>query len=300
MPTHPTPPSADSNSPGINAFCPNCAYDLRATPGQRCPECGQDLTGLRTPKPIPWENRRHIGRVRAYFQTAWMVRVHHRQFCENIARPVSYRDAQAFRWTTIAAAYLLVLLGTIFNYVFFPPPEGLAYEPLNSSPQAFLIPHVPLWQIQVYAEIWPVVILHVGLILFLVAATGIPSYLFHPKRAPMQQQNAAVALSYYTCSPLIYCVLAALPLVAALYYLAMDVAVSFSFALPGALMGLVIAVLWWINLVHLAERGLPQIRGRNLVVALCIPVLWLFVAVITLICVPVVIFAIIIVIASLA
>ncbi|MFQ5491884.1 MAG: hypothetical protein ACE5GE_14290, partial [Phycisphaerae bacterium] len=272
------------SNPGISAFCPKCAYDLRATATDRCPECGQDLTGLRNPTPIPWENRRQIGRLRAYFQTAWMVRAHPGRFCENVARPVSYPDAQAFRWTTIAVAYLLVLLGTILVYVFFPPPAD---------------PAMPVWHEQAYAEVWPVILLHVGLLLFLIAATGVPSYLFHPKRAPMQQQNAAVALSYYTCSPLVYCVFAVLPLVTGLYYLAMDVAVSVSFAWPGALVGLVIALLWWVSLVRLAGRGLPQIRGRKVVVGLCTPVLWLLVATVTLVLVPAGIFVIMVVIASL-
>jgi len=47
------------------------------------------------------------------------------------------------------------------------------------------------------------VVLHVCVLLFLLAITGVPSYFFHPAHLPIERQNRAVALSYYTSAPLV-------------------------------------------------------------------------------------------------
>ena len=72
-------------------FCTGCGYNLRGITGDRCPECGHDLTALRSPvSQIPWVRRREIGRFRDYWLTAWMDCARNRRFFEEHARPVKF------------------------------------------------------------------------------------------------------------------------------------------------------------------------------------------------------------------
>lgn len=187
----------------LDLYCSQCGYNLRGCAAERCPECGYDLAGFRTAEPqIPWARRRGIGWVRAYVKTLWMTRMRHRVFCEEMARPVSYRDAQTFRWTTILLAYLPVLAGTVLAYLLNPP--RLWSTPLST--EDFLSGFgrgTPTALELAYADVWRAVVLHVCFLLFLAAATGVPSYFFHPKALPIEQQNRAIALSYYLCGPLV-------------------------------------------------------------------------------------------------
>ena len=92
-------------------FCQTCGYNLRGLTGNRCPECGGSLDGVRSLVPqIPWVCRKETGWFRAYWRTAWFVMFRQARFCDEMARPVSYRDSQLFRWVTIGIVYLPVLL----------------------------------------------------------------------------------------------------------------------------------------------------------------------------------------------
>ena len=93
-------------SPLESLYCPQCGYDLRGIGDtRRCPECGlvidwDELADSR----IPWVHRRHIGRVRAYWRTLWLATVHTKSLSRETFRPVSYADAQRFRFVTSVIA----------------------------------------------------------------------------------------------------------------------------------------------------------------------------------------------------
>ena len=94
-------------------FCPECGYSLRGLTSDRCPECGLKLDFIESEVSlIPWERRREIGRVRAYWQTVFQVMCRNKMFCRAGYRSVSYRDAQLFRWVSILHAYATLLLVT--------------------------------------------------------------------------------------------------------------------------------------------------------------------------------------------
>ncbi len=95
------------NSIAQDIFCQDCGYNLRGLTGDRCPECGRSLEGLRSNvSKIPWVRRKEIGRFRAYWKTVWFVMFRQRQFCDEMARLVNYRDSQYFRWLTVLFACL--------------------------------------------------------------------------------------------------------------------------------------------------------------------------------------------------
>src|SRR5207248_6621833 len=53
-----------------------------------------------------------------------------------------------------------------------------------------------------YLAFWPIFIFSVGMLAFLAAATGVPSYFCHSRHLEIERQNRAIALSYYACAVL--------------------------------------------------------------------------------------------------
>ena len=271
MTSGPPTTAAPSDPPPIDSdlFCPECGYNLRGLTGGRCPECGRefDLASLAVSQ-IPWVHRDQIGVFRAYWRTAWLVTSQTRRLCDESIRPVSYRDAQRFRWVTILHVYLPVLLATIAIYV-YPPSWSFGIGLVDEA----------------YKIVWPVVTLNVGLVLVLAAITGVPSYFMHPRAQPTEQQNRAVALSFYACGPLAWLPLALLlgsvgPVLD--YYwnaIGGDSDMLLLWAVLPTALGLCMVValptIWWVGLIGLARRTLQQRPGRVCMLALLVPILWL-------------------------
>ncbi|MFN0135791.1 MAG: hypothetical protein ACKVS9_06700 [Phycisphaerae bacterium] len=93
-------------------LCPDCGYSLRGISSDRCPECGLDITFIRENRSvIPWVNRREIGVWRAYWQTVWQVIARRKEFLREVAKPVSYREAAAFRRMTLGFVALAMGIG---------------------------------------------------------------------------------------------------------------------------------------------------------------------------------------------
>lgn len=168
-------------------ICPDCGYPLRGLTSERCPECGLLLDFIESGESgIPWCHRKRIGRVRAFCKTVFMEIFRNRMLCREIYRPVSYADAQRFRWVCVAVAYVSTLIGVGLIHVEFPNLLGRAAD------------EVGWWFITLVAACY---------LLALVAFTGLPSYFFHPRRLSVATQNRAVALSYYASAPLTLMVL---------------------------------------------------------------------------------------------
>ncbi|MEW6252771.1 MAG: hypothetical protein AB1716_19215 [Planctomycetota bacterium] len=139
---------------------------------------------------LPWAYRREIGRLRAYWRTVWLVTRRPKQLSLAMSRPVAYRDAQRFRWVTWLHVVLTLLGVMLLTRLMTGPPQQTDH-----------------W----YA--WGLAALGYLLICaFLAGAPGVASYFFHPRRLPIEQQNRAIALSYYAWAPL-----AVAPLALALY-----------------------------------------------------------------------------------
>ena len=166
-----------ATEPPPDLYCPDCGYNLHGLTSGRCPECGLLLDFIESDTPIiPWERRRELGRFQAYWQTVSMVMFRNKVFCRAAYRDVNYGDAQSFRALTIlhACAFLILILPTL----------ELAYGGL-------------LEHLVANTGVWFVALVLACAILALVALTGLPSYLFHPRFLTTAQQNRAIALSYY-------------------------------------------------------------------------------------------------------
>lgn len=253
-------------------FCPECAYNLRGLPTRRCPECGYRLDDIGdTVSKIPWVHRKERGLLRAYWSTVWQVSFRHKRFCQELVRPVDYADAQRFRCMTIAHAFAAALIAVCSIILLLPQP---------SSRELF---------VHGLVTGWPICVLLVLYVLFLIAATGLPSYFFHPKAIPVELQNRAIAMSYYTCA-----VLAWLPLPAVLFAVGFGVRPHHleigEFLLTcGFLIPLGQFALWWLDLLHVASRVMPQLRRRVITIAVAVPMLWSAAAAFTFVFLPVII-----------
>jgi hypothetical protein len=176
-------PAGEEHPPlPADLYCPECGYNLRGLTSRRCPECGLVLDFIESDTPIiPWERRRELGRFRAYWQTVLMVMFRNKLFCRAAYRSVSYRDAQKFRWVCILHVLIPLLL-------MLPILKAFDAEVLADAVKEF--------------GAWFIGVIYICFLLTLLALTGLPSYFFHPKSLSVQQQDRAVALSYYACAAL--------------------------------------------------------------------------------------------------
>ena len=220
--------------------CPECGYNLRGLRDCRCPECGAPFDPAKlVTSHLPWAHRRRLGRLRAYWQTVRIATANARALGRELDHPQNYRDAQLFRWITIAhaqAASLLVSLAL--------PGRDLGYTAI--------------------AEISTLVLL--------IVLTGLPSYFFHPKYLAVEHQNRAICLSYYCCAPLAWELALLIP-AWLLHRLAGPLTVWRFLVI--ASVGLF--VLWWRALVLLARQISQGNRTRVLWTAIMVPLLWLLV-----------------------
>jgi hypothetical protein len=87
--------------------CGGCGFDLRAATGDRCPECGRRFDPEHLiDELIPWEQRKWIGRVRAYVLTVLMVLFRPGALVRKTERPVSLAAAKRFRRVSVAVAWV--------------------------------------------------------------------------------------------------------------------------------------------------------------------------------------------------
>lgn len=178
LPGDTTPPGPEMPA---GVICPECGYDLRGLTSARCPECGDDVTHLRSRRTqIPWSYRRGIGRMRAYWSTVWLVVRRPSRLASEINCDVSYRDAQRFRWVTLAHAYGTVVIGSAILCT-VAVLSGSGFDETAG---------------------WAVGGVLISTLLFLALLPGVGSYFFQPRNLTVAQQNAAIALSYYAWAPL--------------------------------------------------------------------------------------------------
>jgi hypothetical protein len=165
--------------------CGRCGHNLHSASG-RCPECGRAfdperlIGGL-----IPWEQRRSIGWIRAYFRTVRLATFRPSVLARKVAAPVSYRSARLFRRITVGIAFATILLA------------ALAARPAilrSLSPERELG--------QIIFNPWSFTAALVGVWLGLAVAASIISWPFHLRAMNRERRGRAVALSCYACAPL--------------------------------------------------------------------------------------------------
>jgi hypothetical protein len=205
-------------------FCLDCGYDLRGSTNASCPECGFSLELLRSGESqIPWSHRREIGRFRAYWKTVWLVIRWPKRFCSEIARPVSYRDAQSFRWIIVVQTYITFLLASALTLA------------VARSQAWFAGPF------QAEILLWLLGGLQLFVVLMLIGMPWIASHVYQTPTLPPEQQRRAAALSYYTDAPL-----AAAPLGIPLLIASLIPGLSGTLAQAGLFIGVacVLCTLW--------------------------------------------------------
>lgn len=300
MPTDAAPQAEPAAPPEAEYFCPRCDYSLRGIDCDRCPECGESIDRATLARSrLPWVHRRQIGRIRAYWRTVWTVTFRPLQLAQEMSRPVSLANA---RWFWFINAMLLALPAGLIWGIFLevtdpefreliymtageamltaPAAPGAGGAPPIIPPSLFLPLGVALIQPWIAGGC---------LLLFLLMATAMPSYLAHPPRLPVVRQNRAIALSFYAGAPLAWLPVIAGP-VAGLVWLSarledapdefiFDVAI---FATCSLLVGVPL-LLWWFRTAGLLGRT----TGRSTAgVFFVLPLFWLLSAMVCLVLIP--------------
>jgi hypothetical protein len=110
-----------NDSPSITdplaLYCPTCAYDVRYTMEDRCPECGMAFTRSELGcSRIPWVHRGRIGK--AFGRTVFFGMGSSGKLAQEMAGPVAWRDANRFRWAVVIAATVLatVAVGCVYPF----------------------------------------------------------------------------------------------------------------------------------------------------------------------------------------
>ena len=218
--------------------------------------------------------------------------------------PVSYRDAQKFRWLTVLHAYLPILAATAVLYTQAPASwtaPGSSFPGLMATRPALALPGFmatrPAWLALAFLEIWPIALVHLGILLWLAAATGVASYFFHPRELPVHLQNRAVALSYYANAALAFTFI---PLLLGwMIWESFGIDSWLTITLVSVILSIQLGA-WAFDSVGILVRT-PGIRSARVrVMAVLLPVLWLVLAVVIIPGVPALILGALIVLDSLA
>lgn len=165
-------------------LCPDCAYDLRHLTSDRCPECGFNLAPLRRQESLlPWRRRREIGRLRAFWQTFWLVCTRPRRLALEVAVPQPLRDARRF-WLATYLHVLPFVLGTIL-------------APIS-------ITGLPVAQPQRELSFWVLGGLLFAAAVWLWLLPGLATYMLQSHAVPLQHEQRVRVLSIYTWGILLW------------------------------------------------------------------------------------------------
>lgn len=277
---------ADSSRFDVQAIpCPGCYYDLRALSGPVCPECGLEVgANFVAGTQVPFAHRNLLGFWRAYWRTVLQVTFRPRRFALHAFRPVEYGDARFFQHVTVLLASLAVAgLMIIASHCGYPVSPLIA----RLTPATRIEPFDIAAHVVLFGSIW----------LFFFLITGLNSYFFHPAHLPIEQQNRAVAMSYYGSGPLAWIVGPSSLLIAAILvqrtHLARMPIVGLLVLVLGtvaAVMAFFIGLFWLMATMRLSEGLIPKVRRRASALVMIQPMMVLVALGVSYVLVPLVYF----------
>lgn len=251
-----------------DTWCIHCSYNLRGLTSDICPECGKDISRLRDPRSrIPWARAKGWRLLPAYWLTVLLSTHNHRRLGEEMVRPVSFAKAQWFRWITILQVQVMAMVMAPWFF-----------DAISNRERESIIPAVQ--------AVWPVFVVGLGFLLFLVAATGLPSYFFHPNSLSVRSQNRAIALSYYPAGQLSLL----WPAICVVWWFKIAGFSLYTNELVGLFAGcyvLGVLLLCYVSHLKLAYYAFAGVPGRVMMLAILLPVLWLAAAAIFVCLLPV-------------
>ncbi|HEV7298822.1 MAG TPA: hypothetical protein VGN72_05605 [Tepidisphaeraceae bacterium] len=250
-------------------LCGRCRYDLRATPGSRCPECGQIFDpNILIDRLIPWEAPALSSPVRAYWRTVWIVSFQPNQLTTYLDLPVSMSRARSFAIITwLLGGSLLALVALAWAENAGDLDRFLRNSDLRDDLEVLLLNRWSFWLATGGAML--------GLLLGILATRSF----YFDLRDPVRHARAT-ALSLYTCAPLAW-----LPVIAAVsFVVALGISgwtnsrfdtweivlLSISLSLAGGTV-----LLWWSRAATCAGLLLNAGPGRLLLTTILLPTMWI-------------------------
>lgn len=283
--------SSGSLSSGSSRFdehaipCPGCYYDLRALAGDVCPECGLEVgANFVAGSQVPFAHRNLLGFWRAYWRTVLQVTFRPRRFALHAFRPVEYGDARYFQHVTVLLASLAVA-----GLMIVASHSGYPVSPLIArlTPATRIEPFDIAAHVVLFGSIW----------LFFFLITGLNSYFFHPAHLLIEQQNRAVAMSYYASGPLVWVAGPAMLLMAAIliqrtHWAGMPMVgfLVLGLCTAAAAMAFFIGLFWLLTTKWLSEGLIPKVRRRASALVMMQPIMVLVALGVSYLLVPLVYF----------
>jgi hypothetical protein len=207
--------TTDLAAPGFH--CPACGYDLRASTGDRCSECGlvldrEDLARSN----FPWVYREKRGRLNAFLSTVWEVTLDRKVLRHEAAKPQAVADALKFRrWVTAGVvvafggmAALFLATAGVDQLVLEDQPTGFnnMTGSMLSAPADLVVPWVAG---MVSAPL--LIVVYSGLLGFTIVRA--PLMVLRPNRATASSPDTVRAIGCYVTGPLFFLFTAAVGVV---------------------------------------------------------------------------------------
>jgi hypothetical protein len=244
--------------------CGSCGYDLRGIETRTCPECGRAFDPeFCIDQLMPWEQHRHIGRLRAYLRTAWIVTMHPTRATEKIDRPMSVPTARRFR--RIVILFLMIILATnlISAHIIWRNSQ------LRTRDNDILL----------LASTPSLTALLLGLAVGLFGACWATDAIFRSRRLARSSQLRAQAMASYAWAPLVWAPLPLLLMALTSRLIFAPLGTPPIVQTTGGIVARVwlalIALQWWIVTVLLLRISTARSWPRMILSALLLPVLWI-------------------------
>lgn len=268
-------------------YCPDCGYNLHGIDSPRCPECGLEIDRSTLGQSIlPWVNRERIGRIRAFWRTAEMATLRPQQLAREMVRPAQLAEALRFRRITCVLGMFALLPSVVIAAIELQRELGWALQFSGDR----LLSDADWLGSMFHALI--LISCCVGAWLFLKGMTGIASYFFHPATLTVRQQNRAIALSYYACAPIAYVPLILIFSIGILTLAGRLIGSRLNILLVGilALVAFTPPALCILAMFRTPIQLLGAVThcgwGRQILLAIILPIAWLILAILTLVLIP--------------